>query len=66
VFVGLFSSSDSDPDDVDEAEEDDEAARLFLFRLRFLAGAFATAGDIVEVDDQGKFSYVNLRIGLGL
>ena len=52
MFVGLFkfSSSDSDPDDVDDAEEDDDAARLFRFRLRFLAGAFATAGGIVEVD----------------
>jgi hypothetical protein len=44
--VSGVSSSDSDPDDDDELEEDVEAARLFRFRLRFLAGAFATAGDI--------------------
>lgn len=53
VFESGFSSSESDSDDDDDDDEEDvEAARLFRFRWRFLAGAFATAGGIVEVDEQ--------------
>jgi hypothetical protein len=54
---GRPSSEDSSDSD-DESDEDVEAARLLRFRLRFLAGAFATAGGIVKVDEQRKFCSV--------
>jgi hypothetical protein len=62
--VSLISVSDSDPEDVEEAEEDDEAARLFRFRLRFLAGAFAAAtrGIVVDVDEPREHLLFEVKV----